>query len=109
MKTMSKLMFASVALLLFAGCQKTPEPKTSTAPASTSSGSVALPPNQMPSSDGAMQPKVATAPSSGDANTPTQANPQTLTKGQETTTLPHSGQVNNHSVPNTTGPASEKK
>ncbi|KRB94048.1 hypothetical protein ASE07_00430 [Noviherbaspirillum sp. Root189] len=128
------LLLAGAALALIAGCQKTPEPKTSAitgpstaantstnASANTSANtgaaenpgkSVALPPNQMPASDAAIPPKVANAPNSGDANTPTQANPAALSKGQEQNSLPHSGQVNNHSTPDTTGPASsvgEKK
>lgn len=113
----SSVLLACAAFALLAGCQKTPEPKTSDAtsgapsitPSSSSSASqsVALPPNQTPPSDAAIAPQAASAPgTSGSANTPTQANPVTLTEQQEKTTLPHSGQVNNHSVPETTG---EKK
>lgn len=117
----SSVLLACAAFALIAGCQKTPEPKTSDAggvpsitPSSSSSASqsVALPPNQMPPSDAAIAPQAAATPgaaapgTSGSANTPTQANPAPLTKEQEKTTLPHSGQVNNHSVPETTG---EKK
>jgi len=120
----SSVLLACAAFALLAGCQKTPEPKTSDAngapsitPSSSASASqsVALPPNQMPPSDATIAPQVASASgasgggstgSSGSANTPTQANPAPLTKEQEKSTLPHSGQVNNHSVPETTG---EKK
>lgn len=114
----SSVLLACAAFALLAGCQKTPEPKTSDAggapsitPSSSASASqsVALPPNQMPPSDATIAPQVAAASgggTSGSANTPTQANPAPLTKEQEKTTLPHSGQVNNHSVPETTG---EKK
>ena len=40
--------------------------------------------------------------SSGDAGTPSQERPSTLSKQEEQTALPESGQVNNHSVPGTT-------
>jgi hypothetical protein len=116
----SSVLLACAAFALLAGCQKTPEPKTSdagSAPSSattSSSGasqSVALPPNQMPPSDATIPAQAAAgtgsgAGTSGNANTPTQANPAALSKEQEKSTLPHSGQVNNHSVPETTG---EKK
>lgn len=112
----SSVLFACAVFALLAGCQKTPEPKTSDAggvpsitPSSSTSASqsVALPPNQVPPSDAVIAPQAAAAPGpSGSANTPTQANPTPLTKEQEKSTLPHSGQVNNHSVPETTG---EKK
>jgi hypothetical protein len=112
----SSVLLACAAFALIAGCQKTPEPKTSDAggapsitpsASSSASQSVALPPNQVPPSDAAIAPQAAATPgTSGSANTPTQANPAPLTKEQEKTTLPHSGQVNNHSVPETTG---EKK
>jgi hypothetical protein len=124
MTTYRNLLLAGAALALIAGCQKTPEPKTSantgmstgtnastntsanTGAAENTGKSVALPSGQTPPSDAAMPPKVANAPNSGDANTPTQANPAALSKGQEQNSLPHSGQVNNHSTPDTTG---EKK
>ncbi|WP_151632112.1 hypothetical protein [Noviherbaspirillum aerium] len=117
----SSVLLACAAFALLAGCQKTPEPKTSDTsgapsitPSSSSSASqsVALPPNQMPASDATIAPQAAASGASagtgtsGSANTPTQANPAQLTKEQEKSTLPHSGQVNNHSVPETTG---EKK
>ena len=129
------VLLAGAALALIAGCQKTPEPKTS-AGAGTSTGaststnastnasantsantgaaentgkSVALPPNQVPASDAAIPPKVANAPSSGDASTPSQANPSALSKGQEQNSLPHSGQVNNHSTPDVPSTTADKK
>lgn len=37
---------------------------------------------------------------SGDASGPTQAHPKDLTKQEESTTMPNSGQVNNHSTAN---------
>lgn len=126
------LLLASAVLALIAGCQKTPEPKTSantgTSTAATSTAadtskntsantgaaentgkSVALPPNQTPPSDAAIPPKVANAPSSGNANSPSQANPAALSKGQEQNSLPLSGQVNNHSTPDVPSTTAEKK
>ena len=102
----------AVAAIALAGCQKAsdpPQPTTSSATTSSSpaSASVAKPPSALPPSDAAIKPAdAAPAPSSGDAQTPTQANPSALSQSQERTTMPHSGQVNNHSVPDTTG---EKK
>jgi len=95
------LMACTVLLVLLAACQKNPEPKVE-APAA----SVALPPKQMPPSDTSIPAASATAPSSGDAATPTQANPAGLTKEQEQTSMPHTGQTNTHSAPETRG---EKK
>lgn len=128
------LLLAGAALALIAGCQKTPEPKTSAPSANTGTStaadtatntsantsantgaaentgkSVALPPNQMPPSDAAQPPKVANAPNSGDANTPSQANPSALSKAQEQNSLPHSGQVNNHSTPEVPSTTADKK
>lgn len=90
---------------LLAGCQKTPEPKTAASAPAAASGekSVALPPNQMPLSDSAIAPKSPGGSSSGDAGGPTQATPAQLNKAQEQSAMPQSGQVNNHSVPQTTG------
>lgn len=113
MKLNTHVLFAGLAFALLAGCQKAPEPKTSgsdpTPGSSTATsptppgGSVALPAEKTP-------PSVASLPStgqgtgnSGDANSPTQANPSTLQKQQEQEAMPHSGQVNNHSVPETVG------
>ncbi|HEV2611468.1 MAG TPA: hypothetical protein VGU61_14455 [Noviherbaspirillum sp.] len=101
----------SAAVLFMAGCQKAsepPTPVTSSAAGSTSSStSVAAPPSAMPSSDATMKPAApGSTGSSGDAQSPTQANPSTLSKQEEKTAMPQSGQVNNHSVPDTTG---EKK
>lgn len=78
-----------------AGCKKADAP-----PAPQTSGSVALPESSRPSSDAAMPPS---APSSapvdnGNANAPAQNNPQTLNKNEESTAMPLSGQVNNHST-----------
>jgi hypothetical protein len=49
-----------------------------------------------------MKPPMDSAPSSGDTGKPTQVNPSALSKEGEKTDMPQSGQVNNHSVPDTT-------
>lgn len=121
MRVNTTVLLAGLALALLSACQKTPEPKTSGAdPTSGSSpatspappgGSVALPAEKTPPSDAAIPPIPPVPPTaenkggSGDANSPTQANPSALQKQQEQGTMPHSGQVNNHSVPETTGTA----
>jgi hypothetical protein len=95
---------AALAALFAVGCNKAPEPKTSAGPGDSiqSSTSVALPKSQMPASDAAIPPNTATSGSSGDAGTPSQERSSTLSKQEEQTSLPQSGQVNNHSVPGTT-------
>jgi hypothetical protein len=107
MKTRNAAMLlCAMPFVLLAACQKQPEPKTA-APAAPPSASVAAPPSQTPPSDASIPP--ATPPgktSSGDAATPTQANPSTLTKEQEQASMPHTGQTNTHSSPETVG---EKK
>jgi hypothetical protein len=101
------LVSCVLGTLFLAGCEKAsdpPQPMTSTSGTVTSPAeSVAAPPTALPPSDAAIKPSTPDAPSSGNAGTPTQANPGTLSKAQEQATMPHSGQVNNHSVPNTTG------
>jgi len=122
MRANTTVLLAGLAFALLSACNKAPEPKTTSAdptpgssPAATSTppgGSVALPAEQTPRSDAAVPPVSATADgkgNSGDANTPTQANPAALQKQQEQSTMPHSGQVNNHSVPDTTGTTSQPK
>jgi|GEM_PF-1890817 len=115
MKTNITVMLAVLAFSVLSACQKTPEPKTSgtdPTPGSTPAvsaappgGSVALPADKTPASDASIPPATDNKGNSGDANTPTQANPSTLQKQQEQASMPHSGQVNNHSVPDTTGTA----
>jgi hypothetical protein len=97
-------LIGMLAALSLAGCNKVPEPKTSAAPGDTiqSSTSVALPKSQMPPSDATIPPNTASSGSSGDAGTPSQVRPSTLSKQEEQSSLPESGQVNNHSVPGTT-------
>jgi hypothetical protein len=122
MRANTTVLLAGLALALLSACNKAPEPKTTSgdptpgsSPAATSAppgGSVALPADQAPRSDAAVPPVSASAESrgnSGDANSPTQANPAALQKQQEQGTMPHSGQVNNHSVPDTTGTTSQPK
>ena len=113
MKVYTTVLSAGLVLALLSGCQKAPEPKTSGAdPTSGSSpaaspaspgGSVALPAEKTLPSDATMPPTAQSKGNSGDANSPTQANPSALEKQQEQGTMPHSGQVNNHSVPETVG------
>jgi hypothetical protein len=113
MKVNMPVILAGLAFALLAGCQKAPEPKTSGAdptsgssPAASSAppgGSVALPAEKTPPSDATLPPAAQNKGNSGDANSPTQANPAALQKQQEQGTMPHSGQVNNHSVPETVG------
>jgi hypothetical protein len=95
-----------LAGLLAAGCNKIPEPKTTAGPGDSvqSSTSVALPQSQMPPSDASIPPNAASGSSgsSGDSGTPSQQRPSELSKHEEQSALPQSGQVNNHSVPGTT-------
>lgn len=122
MRVNTTVLLAGLALAMLSACQKAPEPKTSGAdPTSGSSpavspappgGSVALPAEKTPPSDAAIPPASASAETkgnSGDANSPTQANPAPLEKQQEQASMPHSGQVNNHSVPETTGTTTKSK
>lgn len=113
MKVNTPVLLGGLAFALLAGCQKAPEPKTAgTDPVSGSSpanspvppgGSVALPAEKMPPSDASLSSAAENKGNSGDANSPTQANPATLKKQQEQGAMPQSGQVNNHSVPETVG------
>lgn len=115
MKSTLPVMLAGLALAVLSGCQKAPEPKISGAdPTSGSSpassptppgGSVALPAEKLPPSAAAQPPASQSTGNSGDANGPTQANPSSLQKEQEQAAMPQSGQVNNHSVPETVGTA----
>ncbi len=99
----SILVSAFLALLLI-GCKKAETPPT---PKLDSSGSVAAPVSAMPPSEAttpAAGPGATTG--SGDASGPTQATPKELSKEQESSAMPLSGQANNHS---TAPSASEKK
>ena len=100
----SGVLTAWVALALaVAGCEKTshtdrPKPVSENAAAGSASQSVAAPPSALPPSDATIKPSDSTS-SSGNAATPTQSNPAGLGKTEEKATMPHSGQVNNHSTP----------
>ena len=62
--------------------------------------SVAVPPSELPKQDAAMAPQSPTvAATIPDSASPSQANPKTLDKEQESTAMPMPGQVNNHSTP----------
>jgi hypothetical protein len=62
--------------------------------------SVAVPPAELPKQDAAMAPQSPTvAATIPDSASPSQANPKTLDKEQESTAMPMPGQVNNHSTP----------
>lgn len=115
MKSNTAVLLAGLAFAVLAGCQKNPEsgtpgamandPTPGSSPAVSAAppgGSVATPPATTPAPDSSMAPSTASSGSSGSADTPSQANPTDLKKEQEQATMPHSGQVNNHSVPDTT-------
>ncbi|HWT71438.1 MAG TPA: hypothetical protein VN361_04560 [Oxalicibacterium sp.] len=78
-----------------AGCKKADAP-----PAPQTSGSVALPESSRPASDATMPPAPPSTATldNGNANAPAQNNPETLNKSEESTAMPLSGQVNNHST-----------
>jgi hypothetical protein len=108
---MSNMRTAAVVIgmlaAVLAGCNKNkiPEPKTAaTEPGATvsSNTSVALPQSQMPPSDASIPPSSTAETSSGDSGTPSQMRPKQLSKQEEQSSLPQSGQVNNYSVPETT-------
>ncbi len=103
MKTIELAVALALAFSL-AACDKagTPPKPTTSSTGGTDSGSVALAPGAVPPSDATMKPAAPAATGSGNAATPTQANPAELTREQEKTSLPHTGQVNNHSTPDTT-------
>ncbi|MDO9419260.1 MAG: hypothetical protein Q7T66_01220 [Herminiimonas sp.] len=98
--TRSILVSAFLATLLI-GCKKAETP-----PAPTMGGSVASPESALPPSDSALPAAPASTSDSGNANGPAQTNPKELTKQQESTDMPLSGQANNHS---TTDPIEKKK
>lgn len=75
------------------GCKKADAP-----PAPQTSSSVALPDSSRPPSDANMQPAPSTTSDNGNANLPAQNNPSALSKEQESSGMPLSGQVNNHST-----------
>lgn len=92
-------------LAMLAGCKKAETPPTpSMGDTPSTSGSVAAPPSSMPPSETQTTPAPAGGTTdSGDAAGPTQAHPQNLTKEEESSAMPKSGQVNNHSTANPVG------
>lgn len=100
------LVSCMIGAFFLTGCEKASEPPTPATSTSESAApaqsSVAAPPSAVPPSDAAMKPPAQEASSSGDAGVPSQIAPGTLTKAEEQKSMPQSGQVNNHSVPNTT-------
>ncbi len=97
------------AAVLLAGCKKAetpPAPKLGDTPGT--SGSVAAPASSLPPSDGTLStaPRGAapgTTTDSGDAAGTTQAHPQNLSKDEESSAMPKSGQANNHSTTDPVG------
>ncbi len=96
--TRSILVSAFLAILLI-GCKK------ADAPPAPTMGSVATPESLLPKSDGKLPSATGTS-SSGNASGPAQTDAKELTKQQESTAMPLSGQANNHS---TTDPVEKKK
>jgi hypothetical protein len=108
--SVTRSVFASAVssvfvLALLAGCKKAetpPAPSLGDSP--STSGSVAAPPSSMPPSETQTVPSASgSTTDSGDAAGPTQAHPQNLTKEEENSGMPNSGQVNNHSTANPVG------
>lgn len=94
------LVPAFLALVLTA-CKKADAPPTPEV-----GSSVAAPASTLPPSDATMPAPAATTTNSGNASGPTQADSKELTKEQESSAMPLSGQANNHS---TTDPVEQKK
>jgi hypothetical protein len=98
------LMLATLAALPACGRKDTAAPSAVSQPGAAtveSKGtSVATPPSELPKQDAAMPPQSPTAAATiPDSASPSQANPKTLDKQQESTAMPMPGQVNNHSTP----------
>ena len=98
--TRSILVSAFLATLLI-GCKKAETP-----PAPTMGGSVAAPESALPPSDSKLPATPPSTSSSGNASGPAQTDSKELSKQQESTDMPLSGQANNHS---TTDPVEKKK
>lgn len=108
--TKTLTLTACLVAMALTGCSRNDAPKpTTTATAVSQPGaatmeskgsSVALPPSALPKQDAAMAPQAPSAAATvPDSASPSQANPQTLSKQQESTAMPMPGQVNNHSTP----------
>jgi hypothetical protein len=113
MKTRNNTLLVLALALAATACNKPPEPKT--ANASAASDSVALPQSKMPPSDAAIAPNSSSggtgdsgAAGTGNAGGSSQQRPTELGKSEEQSKLPLSGQVNNHSVPDTTEQKTEQ-
>lgn len=106
--TRSVFAFSVFFLALLAGCKKAETPPTpSMTDSPGTSGSVAAPPSSMPPSETTTPAAPAEGTSdSGNAAGATQAQPKDLTKEEESSAMPQSGQANNHS---TTNPVGEQK
>lgn len=71
-----------------------------TATVESKGASIAVPPTQLPKQDAAIPAQSPTvAATVPDSASPSQANPKTLDKQQESTAMPMPGQANNHSTP----------
>ena len=101
---------ACLMAIILTGCNRSEAPKSTAAATAVSQpgaatveskgNSVALPPSALPQQDAAMAPQSPSAAATiPDSASPSQANPQTLDKQQESTAMPMPGQVNNHSTP----------
>lgn len=109
---MTRTLTLTVCLMAvtLAACDRNDTPKPTTAATAVSQpgaatveskgSSVALPPSALPQQDAAMAPQAPSAAATvPDSASPSQANPQTLSKREESTAMPMPGQVNNHSTP----------
>jgi len=115
---MMRTVLATMLLAaLTAGCDRTRDtPKTVAASEQAKQAenkqaqeSVALPPSSLPPSDASIKPATpdvsgssGQSGTSGQATSQTQSTPKTLDKPQEQASMPLSGQVNNHSTPEST-------
>jgi len=100
---LASALSSAMLIALLAGCDRAetpPAPTTGDSPGT--SGSVASPPSSMPAPETSTPPAAPDGASgdSGDASGPTQAHPKDLSKQEESTTMPNSGQANNHSTAN---------
>ncbi|HEX8885540.1 MAG TPA: hypothetical protein VF797_13705 [Noviherbaspirillum sp.] len=109
-KTLALTACLMATAMALAGCNRNDAPKPTAAATAVSQpgaatveskgSSVALPPSSLPQQDAAMAPQAPSAAATvPDSASPSQANPQTLSKQQESTAMPMPGQVNNHSTP----------
>lgn len=96
------MLVPAFLVLILSACKKADAPPTPEV-----GSSVAAPVSAVPPSDATMPPPAAVTTNSGNASeSPTQADSKALTKEQESSAMPLSGQANNHS---TTSPVDQKK